>query len=584
MSISKFAFSGVVVLTLFGALSASAQTYNSCVDISRDLSYGQKGSAVSQLQRFLVAQNYPGGGSWMISGFFGRATMQAVRNFQQTQGLSMTGAADAATRAAIRNATCGASYLPGLGATGYTYAYNYSQSLPYTYGNTYTYPYNTYNYGYNTYYNQYGTCGSYPYTYPCSNLYGTAPQLTSLSTAIATPGTQVTVYGTGFDAVNNTVYVGGTTLSGLSSANGTQLTFTMPTDLSGTVSISVGNAHGTSNSLTLSTGSYGYPYNTYPNPYPCGYGYYGTYNCPNTQTPVITSLSPQQGAVGTSVTVYGSGFTSTGNTVHFGNGIIANLQSYDGHSVSFIVPSTVSGYGYQPIGLGTYQVSVGNSYGVTSNTMPFTITATGSTVAPSITSVNGPTSVGIGASGTWTLTVQNPSAAYLTTSVNWGDANVYGTQAASQTVSAQGSNTLTFSHIYYTAGTYTITFTVSNGAGQQNTASATVSVSNSGTTGTITLTSVSPVSGRVGTQLALYGTGFDAYNNTVHFGNGGTMHVPSQNGVIYFTVPSYLSPCDVISVGTVCAQYAQLVTLGSYPIYVSSPNGTSNTITFQVTQ
>lgn len=591
MNSTKFGVLSLVVAALFAAPTAFAQSYSysngSCVDLSYNLSYGQKGSQVSMLQRFLVAQNYPGGGSWMITGYYGQATVQAVRNFQQTHGLSATGSVDAATRAAISNASCG---FPGLGGTGYSYSYTYGQSLPYTnnysysYGTPYSYNYNnayTYGYNYNYGYNGYTTCGTYPYTYLClgGTSYGSAPVLTSLSTTYAAPGTPVTVYGTGFDSANNTVYVGGTTLSGISS-NGTQLTFTMPSDLSGTVSVSIGNARGTSNALTLSTYAYGYPNGQ--TGYPCGYSYYGTYNCPNTSVPVVTSLSPVSGAVGTSVTVYGSGFSSTGNSIHFGNGVIANLSSFDGHSVSFVVPSTLTGYGYQPVGLGTYQVSVANQNGVLSNSMPFTITSTntnGSTL--SITNVSGPTTLATGISGTWSITISNPNSSYLSTSVNWGDSTNYASTPSTQTYTS-GSTSLTFSHVYSAAGTYTVTFTINNGSGQSNTASATVTVTGNGSTGNVMISSVSPTSGHVGTQIAIYGTGFDAYNNTVHFGIGGTMHVPSYNGIIYYTVPAYVTPCDVSTSGTVCAQYAQQVTPGSYPIYITTGTGTSNTSTFQV--
>jgi hypothetical protein len=99
----------------------------------------------------------------------------------------------------------------------------------------------------------------------------------------------------------------------------------------------------------------------------------------------------------------------------------------------------------------------------------------------------------------------------------------------------------------------------------------------------VTLTQVSPSYGHVGTQVVLYGSGFSAYDNTVHFGIGGTQHAVSQNGTsIYFTIPSYVSPCDVNQTYAICAQLAQQVTPGSYPIYVSNQNGVSQTVNFQV--
>jgi hypothetical protein len=103
-----------------------------------------------------------------------------------------------------------------------------------------------------------------------------------------------------------------------------------------------------------------------------------------------------------------------------------------------------------------------------------------------------------------------------------------------------------------------------------------------GTTGGVVLLSISPQSGHIGTQIMLTGSGFTG-DNTIHFGGGGIMHVPSQSGTyLYYTVPSYLSPCDVTPQGNVCAQYVQQVTPGSYPLYVTNSNGTSQTLQFQV--
>ena len=586
MSFNKLIVSGLVAVSLFGASIASAQTYyttgtsysGSCVALSYDLSYGSRGSQVSTLQSFLVTQNYPGGGSWMVTGYYGSATVAAVRNFQQAHGLAMTGAVDSSTRAAM-NASCGGSnyVLPGLGGNGYVYNQGY-QNNNYNNYNQYPYsytvpPYTNYNNSYNN------NCGSYPYYYSCTN-YGSAPTLSSLSVSSAAVGAAVTVYGTGFDPNTNSVYVGGTTLSNVVSSNGTSLTFTVPQNASGLVSVSVGNSRGTSNSLTLSVlggGTYPYPCTQYT------YGYNNNCVPSNSTTPVISYLSPTSGAVGANVTVYGSGFSTTGNTVHFGNGIFGNLSSYDGRSVSFAVPSSLSGYGYQPIGLGTYNVSVTNSFGLTSNAMPFTITSLGATGAPSITNVSGPTNLGTGATGTWSVTFNNPGNSYVSVSASWGDTgNGYVNQAAPQISYTTGSSTFTFTHAYNTQGNYTITFTLGSSSGQSTISTATVNVSGSGNTNALVLNSISPTSGNIGTQVMLTGSGFTG-DNTIHFGVGGVMHVPSQsNTYLYFTVPSYLSPCDVTPSGGVCAQYLQQVTPGTYQIYVTNQNGTTQTLSFQV--
>ncbi len=98
------------------------------------------------------------------------------------------------------------------------------------------------------------------------------------------------------------------------------------------------------------------------------------------------------------------------------------------------------------------------------------------------------------------------------------------------------------------------------------------------------LNSISPSSGHVGRQVTLYGSGFTRYDNTVHFGNGGKSNVSSSNGdSIRFTIPSSVGPCDITTGGYACAAYEQLVTPGSYPIYVSNSKGQTGTIYFNVT-
>jgi hypothetical protein len=540
--LSTFTVALLLAQTTFAQVNSYPQPYGgaSCVSLSRDLSYGTRSSDVSSLQSFLVTQNFPGGGNWMITGFFGKATTQAVKNFQQLQGLAMTGVADNATRQAITRITCGQGVFP--------------QTYPHV-----SYPFNyNYNNGFNSYSN-----GSVA--------------LTSISQNTGSPGTSVTLYGIGFDQ-NNTVYFGSQALTGIGSPSGTSITFTIPSYASfytgnQTVQIYVTNARGTSNPLTFTIAL---------NQSQCGYQYGYSNNCyqyhaptQNLQAPAITYLSPAQGAVGIAVTVYGTGFSPTGNTVHFGPGIIANLNSGDGQSVSFTIPSQLSGYGSQIVTLSTYQVSVTNASGYTTNTMPFTVTSLGQSVAPSITSVNGPTSLPVGFSGTWTISVNNASNSYLTTSVNWGDASNY----AQPQPAVVGNTTLTFTHTYSTAGTKTITFTVTNGAGLSNIASATVNVTSSGV-GSVMLSTLNPSAGPVGTTVTLYGSGF-TQSNTINFGSGVIANVYSANGTsLSFAIPTYLSPYCAPS--TACPMYMQVVTPGMYNVSVQNQNGTSNTLTFQV--
>lgn len=86
-----------------------------------------------------------------------------------------------------------------------------------------------------------------------------------------------------------------------------------------------------------------------------------------TGAPVVTSINPSKGTAGKIVTIHGYGFSPTGNTVYFGNIVIANVTSLTGQSMSFEVPSFVSvGYWAQRITPGTYVISVTNASGLSS--------------------------------------------------------------------------------------------------------------------------------------------------------------------------------------------------------------------------
>lgn len=579
----------VVALSLIAGV-ASAQTYGTCASVSTTLSVGSRGTQVLALQEFLVSQNYPGGGAWMETGYYGTATEAAVRDFQESRGLPQTGSVDSATLAALEN--CNAV------STSYTYP-----GYP-AYTGT-TYPYTTYP-------------TTYPYTYPYNYNYGT-PTITSLSQNTGYAGQSVTIYGQDFSPYSNTVYFDGEAIPGVGTSNGTSLTFTIPYIASSyttnqTVELYVSNGSGTSNSVTFTlnpeTSEYGcgtYPYTydysyencgcsgsysySYTNCGTCGstydtYPYNYDYNCTNnTNAPTITYLSPQSGGVGTNVTIYGSGFTTSNNTIHFGSGIITGLQSPDGQSLSFQVPSELTGYGSQPLILGSYNVSVTNSNNITTNAVPFTVTSTNGNGSgtPTITSVSGPTNLSTGQQGTWTMTVNTNGTSNTTISAYWGDTgNGYVNQAAPQTV--YNSQTVTFTHAYVNPGTYTLTFTVSNSNGQSNSYTSTVYVTGSGYNngyGTPSISYLSPSSGYVGSQVTIYGSNFSTGGSyTIYFGSGAIQNVYSNGSSITFTVPSYTTP--YCTPGLYCGVEPTQVTPGTYNVSVMDSYGTSNTVPFTV--
>ncbi len=353
-----------------------------------------------------------------------------------------------------------------------------------------------------------------------------------------------------------------------------------------------------------------YPYNTY-NSSSYNSGYYGT----NYQTGSvnISSLSPNYGSVGTQVTIYGSGFTQYGNNVLL-NGTTIGSYSSTGGSIIFTVPS--SSYSQT----GSYQVSVSNTNGV-SNSMPFTlgynpnqyncvyyntcgntnnynsyncsyynncntsVTSNGGANAPVLRITSAPSNVTTSSQASWSIEVTDPMVGYVTTVVRWGDEG-FNNSAGPNTQTAYASQPISFSigHTYQTAGSYTVIFTATNNAGYQSTITSVINVTGSSTgTGSSSISYLSPSQGQVGTQIMIQGSGFNSTNNMVHFGIGGSLGLSSSNGTtIYYTIPHYVSSCDLAS--SSCQSTPTQVTPGTYPIYVSNASGQTSTLNFLVTQ
>ena len=368
----------------------SYQTYQSnsyssgtCASISHDMQLGSRDAQVSALQQFLVGRNYPGSGNWMMTGMFGRATEAAVRSFQSEMGLPVTGVVDWQTRSAIQN-ICGGYNNSG----GYNNAYNtnyngynnsYADAYSGAYGN------NSYGGGYNN--ASYNT-GQYSYNNQYYQSYGGQPRLDSPSDWYAAGGASLSVYGRGFDNSSNKIYIGNSVLD--VGSNGTVLTFTVPYLQPGTYPMYVTNRWGTSNSMNINITNYGhgYPnyygyvgysgYSGYQNSSGCGYGA-NYWNCYTPSYPYnnrilnLNNISPAGGRVGSEITLYGSGFTLSDNTLHFGRGIIAGLRSNDGLSLSFSVPMQLSGYGSQTTYPGPYQLFITTPDGRNSNEVTFAV-------------------------------------------------------------------------------------------------------------------------------------------------------------------------------------------------------------------
>jgi peptidoglycan hydrolase-like protein with peptidoglycan-binding domain len=124
------------------------------------------------------------------------------------------------------------------------------------------------------------------------------------------PGDVYTVTGGGFTATNTLMFGNSYSLSG-ESKNGSSITVRIPVDAPlGLYRLELRNNQGQTD--------YAIPV---------------VIKDKKTRSPVITAVSPTSGKYGTEITITGSGFTPTGNTILGSAGIISNIPSLDGKTL-----------------------------------------------------------------------------------------------------------------------------------------------------------------------------------------------------------------------------------------------------------
>jgi PKD repeat protein len=95
---------------------------------------------------------------------------------------------------------------------------------------------------------------------------------------------------------------------------------------------------------------------------------------------------------------------------------------------------------------------------------------------PVISGISGPTTLAIGAAGTWSVQASDPENGSLNYSITWGDENAYAPTSAAMGANASFMQNSTFTHSYSSAGTYTVSVTVRDASGQSAQASTNVQV------------------------------------------------------------------------------------------------------------
>ncbi len=293
----------------FGVFSVFAQTP---VQFTRNLSIGDTGQDVLELQKILNTNTqtqvatFGAGSSGNETTYFGSLTRDAVIRYQNLYaqdilvpvGLSSgTGFVGFSTRAKL-NTTLGTK----------TDTTTVSQSVPSS-RDLFFQPPET----------RSGNSSSF-----LSDLAGSRDLLLFYPSAYTgSSGISLTLNGAGFEDTN-TVHFGKNTIKGLASRNsGTTITLEVPALSTGRYDIEVENSKGKTNtdSFFVITDS-------------------------TTQAPEIISVSPAKGSYGESVTITGTGFTKENNEIRTSYGLVQNLKSSDGRTLSFNIepyPEQMSG-------------------------------------------------------------------------------------------------------------------------------------------------------------------------------------------------------------------------------------------------
>jgi YD repeat-containing protein len=351
------------------------------------------------------------------------------------------------------------------------------------------------------------------------------PSITSLSPPSGVVGTSVTISGTNFGGSQgtNTISFNGAS-STATSWSSTSIAAPVPTGAT------TGNVVVTVSGIASN-----------PSPFAVGV------------TPVLTSLSPNSGVIGTTVTISGSNFgAAQGTSTATFSGTAATPTTWSSNQIVASVPTGAT--------TGNVVVTVA---GLSSSGLPFTVNASG----PTITSLS-PSSGGIGSAVAVTVTGTNFGATQGSSSIQFGGVGV--------NPSSWGTTSIAFTTPTLQAPSVNVLVNV--GGVISNSALFTIVPAP-------IISSISPTSGGVATPVTITGTNFGLSQglSTVNF--NGTAATPTSWSATSIVAPVPTGTASGAITVTVAGMTANSVTSFTVvPVITGmSPNpaiaGTSVTIT-----
>jgi IPT/TIG domain/Abnormal spindle-like microcephaly-assoc'd, ASPM-SPD-2-Hydin len=282
-------------------------------------------------------------------------------------------------------------------------------------------------------------------------------------------------------------------------------------------------------------------------------------------SPTITSLSPNSGAIGASVTITGTNFGGTQgtSTVTF-NGILATPTSWSDTSIVIPVPSGAT--------TGNVVVTVG---GVASNGVNFTVTVT----VISVSVVPQTMSLAAGWSTLFSANIQNDSQ---NKGVTWFLSGTGCSGAACGSLySASGPTTTGYIAPSTIPNPPTVTLTATSVADPTKSGTATITV----TQPVPSIASLSPTSGPVTASVAITGTNFGASQGTSTVTFNGTLAPSlsswSATSIVVLVPPGATTGNVVVTVGGIGSNGVNFTVAPTIAIFNPStgPPGTPVTIT-----